>query len=98
LNEPMDTDNDRDVYDSPEKMNERSARQDDSEDDPIMGVIMGANDNSYLVKGGGKFEVLRNVRGVPHPSPQIPARDHTMRPPFRRWSVLVWRTRTSRSH
>lgn len=58
----MDTDNDRDVYETPEKLKERSAIQEDLEDDPIMGVIMGANDNSYLLKGGGKFDVLRNVR------------------------------------
>ena len=61
LNEPMDTGDDHDVCETPDKLNERSARQDDLEDDPILGVIMGANDNSYLVKGGGKFEVLRNV-------------------------------------
>ena len=58
----MDTDTEQDVYLTPEKYKEKSARPDDPEDDPIMGVIMGANDNSYLLKGGGKFDVLRNVR------------------------------------
>jgi hypothetical protein len=56
-------DSEVDVYQTPEKMNERSAFQEDEEDDPIMGVIMGANENSYLMKGGGKFDVLRNVSG-----------------------------------
>lgn len=59
--EPMDSE--VDVYQTPEKMNERSAFQEDEEDDPIMGVIMGANENSYLMKGAGKFDVLRNVVG-----------------------------------
>ena len=60
----MDVDPERDVYETPEELRGKSARQDEEEDDPILGVVMGANDNSYLMKGGGKFDVLRNVRRV----------------------------------
>lgn len=61
--EPMDTEAEEDTK-TPEKLKERSARQDEEEDDPILGVIMGANDNSYLLKSQGKFDVLRNVVGA----------------------------------
>ncbi|GAX80725.1 hypothetical protein CEUSTIGMA_g8160.t1 [Chlamydomonas eustigma] len=61
--QPMDVDPERDDFATPEKIKEKSARQDDPQDDPIMGVVMGANDNSYLLKSGGKFDVLRNVVG-----------------------------------
>lgn len=57
----MDTEGEADQSQTPDKLRERRARAADEEDDPIMGVIMGANDNSYLLKSGGKFDVLRNV-------------------------------------
>uniref|UniRef100_A0A7R9VRG9 Uncharacterized protein n=1 Tax=Chlamydomonas euryale TaxID=1486919 RepID=A0A7R9VRG9_9CHLO len=62
-NEPMDLDEPADQYATPEQLKDRWAMQEE-DDDPIMGVVMGANDNSYLMKGGGKFDVLRNVAGV----------------------------------
>ncbi|KAG1658751.1 hypothetical protein FOA52_000864 [Chlamydomonas sp. UWO 241] len=62
VDEPMDVEGDVDQYETPDKLNERSHFEED-DDDPILGVIMGATDNSYLMKAGGRFDVLRNVVG-----------------------------------
>eukprot|EP00197_Chlamydomonas_leiostraca_P013127 CAMPEP_0202869760 /NCGR_PEP_ID=MMETSP1391-20130828/12913_1 /ASSEMBLY_ACC=CAM_ASM_000867 /TAXON_ID=1034604 /ORGANISM="Chlamydomonas leiostraca, Strain SAG 11-49" /LENGTH=578 /DNA_ID=CAMNT_0049550119 /DNA_START=147 /DNA_END=1883 /DNA_ORIENTATION=+ len=69
--EPMDTDPDQDVQQTPEAMKEREAirqrrdAEDDEEEDgdeEIQGIIMGAGENNYLQRGR-HFDVLRNVEG-----------------------------------
>ncbi|GLC70451.1 hypothetical protein PLESTF_000974900 [Pleodorina starrii] len=65
LFEPMETDAgeaDVDTYYTPEKLREKQAKEMAKDEDAINGIIMGAGENNYLVRGC-RFDVLRNVEG-----------------------------------
>ncbi|GFR50260.1 hypothetical protein Agub_g12446 [Astrephomene gubernaculifera] len=65
--EPMEVDAGEDEKDAaqfytPEKLKEKQAKEMDKDEDAINGIIMGAGENNYLMRGR-RFDVLRNLEG-----------------------------------
>mmetsp|Transcript_1482 Transcript_1482/g.3251 ORF Transcript_1482/g.3251 Transcript_1482/m.3251 type:complete len:563 (-) Transcript_1482:307-1995(-) len=61
---PMDLEPEPEEPTTPAHLKERRAKEDaGGEEDSILGLIMGAGENNYLMRGGTKFDVLRNVEG-----------------------------------